>query len=212
LSARFFLSVAAPALITLLISCGTFAMVSFSFNRQKSTSEATPALPFSPPTEEWNKLGKLPNVHEREIKTSCSDQRLLQDDLSSTTQETTYVKWGVAWGVPAMMVGFTLAGVALAIGHHGYYMSLHGTPVGSAARQNWALRFGTMFSFLSIALLRTACNVAYKQYIWTLFKRKAFSITAIDRLFQLTNDLTAFRSWELIKYANLAVALAVVTW
>ncbi|EPE27565.1 hypothetical protein GLAREA_04356 [Glarea lozoyensis ATCC 20868] len=189
-------------------------MVSLSFSRLRLAREETSALPlpYSPPTEQWSKSTKLPSVHERQIKSSFSDQRLLHDDPPSTMQETTYVKWGVAWGVPAMMVGFTLAGVAIAIGHHGYYMSLHGTPVGSAARQNWALRFGTAFSFLSIALLRTACNVAYKQYIWTLFKRKAFSIAAIDRLFQLTNDLTAFRSLELIKRAYLAVALAVVAW
>jgi hypothetical protein len=188
-------------------------MVSFSIQRKKVSGEITPAPPYAPPTEQWgNNLRKLPGVSEREIETVYPDQRLLPNEKSSTTNDITYVRWGVAWGVPAMMVGFTLAGIAIAIGHHGYYMSLHGTPVGSAVRQNWALRFGTAFSFLSIALLRTACNVAYKQYIWTLFKRKAFSITAIDKLFQLPNDLTAFRSWELIKHADFAVNLALVCW
>jgi hypothetical protein len=141
-----------------------------------------------------------------------SNQWLLPDTKTHPADEVAYVKWGVPWGVPAMMVGFTLAGVAIAVGHHSYYMSLHGTTVGSSARQNWALRFGTVFTFLSVALLRTACNVAYKQYIWTLFKRKAYSITDIDRLFQLTNDLTAMRSWELIRHADLAFILAVVCW
>jgi hypothetical protein len=143
-------------------------------------------------------------VGARDSEAVPSSERLLHDTKAHAADEIAYVKWGIAWGVPA--------GVAIAVGHHGYYMSLHGTTVGSSARQNWALRFGTAFSFLSVALLRTACNVAYKQYIWTLFKRRAYSITDIDRLFQLTNDLTSMRSWKLMRRADLAFTIAFVCW
>lgn len=123
-----------------------------------------------------------------------------------------YVTWGIAMRTPVIMVTWAVAGFILSIGHHFYYDRLDGSIAGTSNQQNWALRFGTAFSFLTIALLKASCDAAYKQYIWTLFKRKSYSLDTLDKLFGLTTDIFAFVSWELASQAKLAVFLALTSW
>jgi hypothetical protein len=94
-----------------------------------------------------------------------------------------YVRWGIAWKPPSLMIGFAFLGFLSAIGHHLYYRALDGHAVGSPTRQQWAFRFGTAFSFLVIALLKAANNAAYSQYVWTLVRKRSFSIATLDKLF-----------------------------
>ncbi|TAQ89052.1 hypothetical protein B7494_g2621 [Chlorociboria aeruginascens] len=139
-------------------------------------------------------------------------ERLMHDHVGQVHEQEKYVKWGTAWQTPFFMVMWAIVGFGFALGHHFYYQSLDGTKVGSSSRQNWAIRFGTAFTFLVVACLRAACDSAYKQYIWTLFKRKAFSLDALDRLFSVTSDPTAFLSWEFLRYAKIAFLIAAVCW
>ena len=146
------------------------------------------------------------------------NEYLLRDRANSAIyppnhQPTTkFVRWGVAWQAPTFMVACAAAGLALAIGHHFYYQSLHGTVAGSSMRQQWAIKFGTAFSVVVLVLFKTACDTAYNQYVWTLFRRRAYSLDALDKLFALTSSLIGFTSWEVILRAKLAVFLALTSW
>jgi hypothetical protein len=81
---------------------------------------------------------------------SVSEQFLKPEVLSSIDQpRAEIVKWGIPWKTPALMAGFLCSGIAFAVEHHAYYMSLHGTPAGTKAQQQWATAFGTAFSFLA---------------------------------------------------------------
>ena len=146
------------------------------------------------------------------------NEYLLRDRANSATypptpQPTTnFVRWGVAWQAPTFMVTCATAGLALAIGHHFYYQSLHGTAAGSSMRQQWAIKLGTAFSVIVLVLFKTTYDTAYHQYVWTLFKRRAYTLDALDKLFALTSSLVGFTSWEVISRAKLAVLLALTSW
>lgn len=147
-------------------------------------------------------LPQTTNVHER----------LIQEKLVQYPEQERYVKWGIAWKTPMLMALWTVFGLSCAIGHHFYYRSLHGSKVGSSFKQSWSLGFGTAFTFLVIASLRATCDAAYKQYIWTLFKRKAFSLGVIDKIFSVTSDPISFFSWEILRHAKVALFVAAICW
>lgn len=133
------------------------------------------------------------------------------DHLESVKPEI-YVKWGIAWRTPFLMVLWALVGLGWALGHHFYYHSLHGTTAGSPSHQNWALRFGTAFSFLAITCLRASGDIVYKQYIWTLFKRKPLSVHTVDNLFAATQDPLALMSLEFLRHAKVVYLVALICW
>ena len=149
-----------------------------------------------------------------EKKPADSDlcEQLIQEKGAQAMERERYVKWGISWMTPSLILLWALLGFSWAIGHHFYYLSLDGTRAGSSSRQNWTVRFGTALAFLVVASLRAACGVAYRQYIWTLFKRKAFSLDALDKLFSVTSDPTAFASWEFVNHAKIAFLMAIVCW
>ncbi|TVY80657.1 hypothetical protein LSUE1_G004906 [Lachnellula suecica] len=146
------------------------------------------------------------------LKSIDPNERLIQNNGEPPPAHKKYVKWGISWKTPFAILSWALVGFALAFGHHFYYMSLHGTKVGSSSRQNWALRFGTAFSFLVIATLRASCEAAYKQHIWTLFKRKSFALDTVDKIFSATSVPWAFMSWDFVNNAKVAFFLAMVCW
>lgn len=123
-----------------------------------------------------------------------------------------FVKWGVAWSYPVYMTLWVLAGFACALGHHLYYSSLNGTEAGSSSRQSWVVRIGTAFAFLVVSCFRAACDVAYKQYIWLLFKRRSYRLKVLDKLFYAPSDPTAFLSLDFWKGARVASLVATVCW
>lgn len=139
-------------------------------------------------------------------------ERLIRKDATPSPAQKKYVRWGVTWKTPLLIVLWTLAGVGWAIGHHLYYRSLDGTKAGSSSQQHWAVNFGTALAFLVVASLRAACDIVYQQYIWTVFKRKSLSLDALDKLFSVTADPTAFVSWEFITHAKIAFLVALMCW
>ena len=139
-------------------------------------------------------------------------ERLTRKDASPTPAQEKYVRWGVTWKTPLLIVLWTFAGCGWAVGHHLYYRSLDGTRAGSSSRQHWAVNLGTALAFLVVASLRAACDIVYHQYIWTVFKRKTLSLDALDKLFSVTADPTAFLSWEFIRHAKIAFLVAIVCW
>jgi hypothetical protein len=132
--------------------------------------------------------------------------------LEKTSRSPMHVNWGSYRVQPTLMTLYAFAGIILALAHHFYYMYLHGKEPGSAMRQQWATAFGTAFSFLVIALFRTAIGHAYNQYVWTLVKRRSYSIGGLDKLFAMTSNPLGFLSWELLKQAKIGLTLALAVW
>ncbi|KAK7516273.1 hypothetical protein IWZ03DRAFT_186003 [Phyllosticta citriasiana] len=120
--------------------------------------------------------------------------------------------WNIHWRSPALMAGFFLAGVCFALGHHFHYENLDDEEVGSATKQQWAIRIGTLLAFLSKACLAAAVGVAYTQRLWVTVKEKPISLRNLDNIFSLTTDPISFFSLEVLMSAKLLCLLAACMW
>lgn len=129
---------------------------------------------------------------------------------SQNTQMTT--TWQIHWRAPTLILGLLGVGIALALGHHFYYQSLSGTVVSSNTRQEWALRFGSAFAFLTQSSLVASAGVAYTQRVWVTVKKKAFPLRTLDNIFSLQNTLWSFFSWEVLAKAKALYLLAICIW
>ena len=134
------------------------------------------------------------------------------NDINSLNSSEKLVKWGVIWYPPVVMALYTIGGLSLAVGHHFYFASLHGTLAGSPDKQRWATGIGTAISFLVVALLRSASTAAYSQYVWVLVRRNSYRLGTLDNLFALTTDPSGFFGWEILKCAKVAMLVALICW
>lgn len=123
-----------------------------------------------------------------------------------------YVRWGIVWHAPALMLLYGIGGLAIAIGHHIYFASLHGTQAASSVRQQWPTAIGTASSFLVVTLLRAANCAAYTQYIWSLVRRRSYKLSTLDKMFALTTEPIGLLGWEIIKHAKIALFVALFCW
>lgn len=119
--------------------------------------------------------------------------------------------WGIDWLVPTQMVALLVIGTLLAVGHHLFYSSLAGHPVGKIS-QTWAIRYGTAFTFLVKASLVSAVSTAYTQHIWVMFRKKSMSIGALDATLSATRDPFSFLSLEMLNRVKIGTALALIIW
>jgi hypothetical protein len=169
--------------------------------------------------------GELPMETRKASFQNASDSKIEQETLLKTphilltqipltTQPPKkYVQWGVKWHRrPLNMVLFALAGIIFAIGHHFCYSALSGTRAGSERRQQWAHAFGNALAILVVSTLATTNRMVYHQYIWTLVRRKSFSLHSLDGLFSLTSDPLGFFNMDTLREAPLAVLLALLCW
>lgn len=130
--------------------------------------------------------------------------------VSQNTQVTT--TWQLHWKAPALILGLLAIGIALALGHHFYYQSLSGAIVSSETRQQWALRFGTAFAFLTQSCLVASAGVAYTQRVWVAVKRSPFRLRTLDNVFSLQTTLWSFFSWEVLCKAKVLYLLGICIW
>ncbi|KAM3069612.1 hypothetical protein ACMFMF_008826 [Clarireedia jacksonii] len=110
------------------------------------------------------------------------------------------------------MIASFSAGIIFAIAHHVYYKALDSQLAGSAARQQWPLRFGTTFAFLVKVCLTTATGIAYVQGIWTIFRQRAVTIEAIDAAFAANTNVFKFSNWGFLSNFKIPVAIGVILW
>jgi hypothetical protein len=87
-----------------------------------------------------------------------------------------YTPWGIHWYLPAFIITMLLCGLAFALSHHFYYVSMNSETAGDAAKQAWPIRFGTAFAFLVVSCLRAATASALAQHTWTVVRRKHLKI------------------------------------
>ncbi|KAF2490821.1 hypothetical protein BU16DRAFT_585187 [Lophium mytilinum] len=144
----------------------------------------------------------LPQDHDSFIQRARSQT----DQLSSNLRNRRH------WGTPTLMVGSFCAGIVFAVGHHVYYKSLDNTVVGSAARQQWPIRFGTAFAFFVKTCLTTATGTAYVQWAWRRCRQKAVTIDAINRAFAVDKNIFLFLNLNFLSEFPIAVVVAILLW
>ncbi|KAF7557586.1 hypothetical protein G7Z17_g623 [Cylindrodendrum hubeiense] len=137
----------------------------------------------------------------------------------SPTEEVKTAQWRVGWQTPAKMLGFLALGIISALGHHLYYSSLDSTPVRARedgaqtwTTQEWISRYGIALAFTTKTFLACAVAIAYKQRIWTNFRRRPYSVSGINAIYDATTDILSFMNWEFIWKAKMATFLAALTW
>jgi hypothetical protein len=126
------------------------------------------------------------------------------------------VEWKIDWKTPTKMVALLFAGIGAAIGHHYYYQSLDGTEVSTSGSnknsQEWQLRYGTAFAFLTKSLLVASATKAYEQHIWTTMRKKSIKISGLDATFDAISDPLSFFSWSFWKNFKVGVVIAAIAW
>ncbi|KAI1070524.1 hypothetical protein LB507_006778 [Fusarium sp. FIESC RH6] len=117
----------------------------------------------------------------------------------------------VHWIAPCSILFLFLSGILTALAHHLYYQSLDRQPI-TTFPQEWAIRIGTGFSFLSKACLGASAALAYQQYLWTILRSRALTVKTIDSIMGLLSDPTGFFSVRTNQNAFSCVTIAVVIW
>ncbi|PVH94525.1 hypothetical protein DM02DRAFT_539294, partial [Periconia macrospinosa] len=116
------------------------------------------------------------------------------------------------WFTPTTMILFFVVGVVFAGSHHAYYTRLNDTIVGSATRQQWAIRFGTAFAYLAQACFVNATTMAYVQCVWGRCRARALRIGTIDAAFAVDRNILMFLRSRFPLEFRLITLLAVIFW
>jgi hypothetical protein len=126
---------------------------------------------------------------------------------------------GIYWRAYTTMVASLVAGILLALGHHLFYSSLNGKPVGAAEEvMHWVTRqqfngtIGCLFAFSVNTFLLVAVTTAYTQISWSAIKGRSTRLDTIDTIFQAATSfwtLFSFKIWW--KYPVLLL-LALIIW
>jgi hypothetical protein len=153
------------------------------------------------------------NIPESKTQ-SCSIDGHSQAMSTNTAVDTNvnHEHHGIYWEQAGYMFTLALSGAALAVGHHVYYSKLDGAPVASAGHQQWAIRFGTAFSFLVKSCLQASTILACGQCVWKVLRNKSLTMGSIDNIFALTSTPFSFLQWELYKEARPVLLVALLTW
>lgn len=131
---------------------------------------------------------------------------------SSSQSIATSKAWGIHWRAPTLMVAYLLLGIGFALGHHFYWSSLEGTVVPSETDQEWSQRLGIAAAFIAQSALTLAVGVAYTQRIWVSVKRRPLTLSGLDKVFSLQDDIFAFLSWEVVTKAKFLCLLGLIAW
>lgn len=126
---------------------------------------------------------------------------------------------GKNWRAYTTMVASLLCGILLAIGHHLFYNSLNGKPVGApehvlrgVTRQQLNLTLGTLFSFLVRAFLAAAVTIAYTQVVWRAVKERSTTLSTIDTIFHVATNIWSFLSLSVWWKYPVLLLLALTIW
>lgn len=173
-------------------------------------NESTEALTPNPDWMSEKTLSEAPKV----TKTPKSPTTRLRDlTLNNGQLSQKYIDWGVQWEQqPAFIVLCASFGLLLAVGHHMFYLRLNHTLAGTQGRQQFAHAFGNMLAISVATLFAFTCRAAYKQYFWTVVRRKSLTIRALDSLYSLTSDMLGLLNLEVWGQAPLAAMLALACW
>jgi hypothetical protein len=126
---------------------------------------------------------------------------------------------GIHWRAYTTMVTSLLLGILLALGHHLFYNSLDGKPVGASehvirgvTRQQLNLTLGTLFAFLVKAFLAVAVTTVYTQIAWRAIKKRATTLGTIDTIFHVVSNFWSLISFSVWWKYPLLLLLALTMW
>ncbi|KAF7899622.1 hypothetical protein EAF00_003958 [Botryotinia globosa] len=132
---------------------------------------------------------------------------------AAVTETRGSVQRGVSWHKqPTYMVLFAVLGIALACTHHGYYSYLDGKQGTSNFQKQFSITLGSLLAFSVVSSFLAANCAAYPQYLWMSIRKKAFTLSTLDKMFALTSDPMGFISVEIFRHAPVVVLLALVYW
>lgn len=176
--------------------------IGLSFPRGHQSYE--PVRSSLPPTE--SRATSLYSSHSLGYhRTKDHDAQQLVDRRAGEIAE-----WKIHWITPALMIALFVAGVAAAVGHHFFYMSLEGKP---ATNQLLMVRYGTALAFFVKSALVGSIVMCYRQRIWHTLRTRALTIMGIDGLFSSIEDPTQFfYNGEMMINAKIATAMAICSW
>jgi hypothetical protein len=113
---------------------------------------------------------------------------------------------------PLSMWASLAFGIFIAIAHHFFYEYWDGRPVDRGISQDWVLRFGTAFAFLTKTSLALATGIAYVQKQWLTLQRENLSLGHIDLLFGVLSDSSFLLHIRLWPKQSLLFLPAVISW
>lgn len=129
----------------------------------------------------------------------------------------------VHWVPPVGMIAGLCVGSLLAIGHHLFYSSLHGTraPTGTfrvvganVSRQQLNTAVGTAFGFIVKSFLTLTVSIAFVQTFWRAARssRKGHTLPSLDRTFSLLTNVVNLFKLEVWRNFQLPLLLAFIAW
>lgn len=113
---------------------------------------------------------------------------------------------------PTYMVLFAVFGLALAVTHHFYYLSLHGKQARTNFQKQFAVTLGNLIAFAVVSSFLAATCAAYPQYLWMSVRKKAFTLRTLDKMFALTSDPMGFIGVEMYRHAPVVALIALLYW
>ncbi|TGO48091.1 hypothetical protein BOTNAR_0493g00050 [Botryotinia narcissicola] len=121
---------------------------------------------------------------------------------------------GIFWRSPILMGGNLLIGVIASIAHHVFYSCMVGKQVGDDISQQWTLRYGTTFAFVSQVCLVSSVGFAYTQWLWKSLYHKdtKVSVHCLDAAFVADTSVLSILNTEMLWKLKLGSLLAIVAW
>lgn len=142
-----------------------------------------------------------------------STTRFRELTLNNDRRSQKYIDWDLKWQQqPAFIILCASSGHFLAVAHHLFYSRLNHTLTGTQGRQQLAHAFGNVLAISVATSFAFTCRNAYKQYFWTVVRRKSFTIKVLDSLYSLTSDVSGLLNLEVWRQAPLAAILALACW
>lgn len=116
------------------------------------------------------------------------------------------------WIVPTTLIVSFTAGIALVIGHHYFYSTLHMVPIDQARwSQDTNNSVGTAFAFLVRAALVITISTTFWQVFWSRLRRP-LPLSTIDDLSSQLRTLYQLLNPSVLKASPLLSALALLAW
>ncbi|KAI1640731.1 hypothetical protein F4809DRAFT_661702 [Biscogniauxia mediterranea] len=119
---------------------------------------------------------------------------------------------GGSWENPATMVSALVLGAVAAIGHDRLYAFFDGRPVGTNLEQQAITNAGTALAFLAKVFFTVATGTAFAQQFFHSLRRKQESISHLDMLFGLSENILPLLNARLWFRHPVLLVIGLVTW
>ncbi|KAF3283571.1 hypothetical protein TWF132_010020 [Orbilia oligospora] len=111
------------------------------------------------------------------------------------------------------MFGSLVAGVAVAVGHHFFYLSHDGHIVGTSTDQEWVLRIGTGLTFLVRFFYSFSLGMVLVQLFWGSFQNTlGTTMGTADRAFEIRTSPAALFDLSFWAFSPLMVFHGIAYW